>query len=422
MRDWTKGLLPASYRGFRFWVEGESGENGGRRVVTHEYVRGEHHDTEEMGRKARGFSVRAYIASDTADADLAAFHEALSSPGPAMLVLPMHGSHLVNCTEVRTSSEKARLGYVSFDLRFILASGQPAPRVAFDLARVASFAAGELAALIPATLGQAFGMATTTVASPLGNMAGFLGGRAKGFADVLAAAGDITLNLLDEVLAIDQLVPPDLDRDPEAGTSADLDIRVVRAAIARAASTEALAAEVARVTEFVHVRLSKADEREAQTAGLTMAINVHGAVPRTSSPAMVQVQRLGGRIVQGVSLLLCAGGAAAAAARGFKSRQEANAARAAIIATYDAVSALAGDVPEVVSAKAQDAVAASIQMIDQTAGDLAPMVRVDLPKALPSTAVAWALYRDPSRAPELVAAAQTGTSLLMPTSFIAPAR
>ena len=55
--------------------------------------------------------------------------------------------------------------------------------------------------------------------------------------------------------------------------------------------------------------------------------------------------------------------------------------------------------------------------IANVAANLQPIVRVTTPRSAPATALAYALYGDPARAPELVARAQCGTSLFMPTHF-----
>lgn len=60
--------------------------------------------------------------------------------------------------------------------------------------------------------------------------------------------------------------------------------------------------------------------------------------------------------------------------------------------------------------------------LSRTAADRAPLVRVETGLSLPSTLVAWQLYRDPSRAAEIVARNKAATPALMPTAFeaIAP--
>lgn len=398
-RDWTKTLLPASFKGFPFKVETETNEAGGRRVVTHEYVRGESHDTEDMGRKAQSFTVRAYLASDTVDGDRETFMSLLSSPGPGMLVLPMHGGRLANCTEVRTTSEKMKLGYVGFDLRFVEAQSSSAFSIASAFASIAFTAAGSLASLIPGSLTARFAGAEIPAA----------GGAAR--------AGEILQSAADIVATLPALAPAIPDADP-----IEFDVRLIRSAIARQGTLAAVADQLGVVADFIHAHAAIADPVEMQSACIALSASVLAAVPATASLALANEQRIGKRIVQSLGLLLIAEAGAAAASRSFSSRGQAKESRDAIVAAFDAALLAAVECPEVVILGARESIAAAIRHLDDTAGDLAPLVKIDLPRSLPSVLVAWALYRDPSRAPELVAAARTGTSLLMPTSFVAPAR
>lgn len=54
--------------------------------------------------------------------------------------------------------------------------------------------------------------------------------------------------------------------------------------------------------------------------------------------------------------------------------------------------------------------------------DLKPVQRVTTATSMPSTALAWQLYDDPARAPELVARNRVATPLFMPTVFTALAK
>lgn len=149
MRDWIRTLARASYRGVSFQVEKSSGSKSGRAVVTHKYVKSEQHATEDMGRLPREFRVQAYIANDTADADMAALLQVCSTSGPGLLVLPMFAPTLVRCTNCSPSAEKTKLGYVSFDLDFIEAGSDGAVFPALPLGdRIAASALDALPGLV----------------------------------------------------------------------------------------------------------------------------------------------------------------------------------------------------------------------------------------------------------------------------------
>lgn len=124
MRDWTKTLRPASFRGVPFKVETEGLAGGGRHVAVHEYVRSEEIQTEDMGRKANRYRVTAYIANDLADVHGAALVAALTTPGPGILMLPMLGPLEVRISgDISSNHSKDRLGYVGFDFEAVEAGG-----------------------------------------------------------------------------------------------------------------------------------------------------------------------------------------------------------------------------------------------------------------------------------------------------------
>lgn len=119
MRDWSRTLRRASYRGAAFYVDDEGLPKTGRRVAVHGYAKAEEHSTEDMGRLPREFRIKAYIASDSADSDARALMEVCSVAGAATLVLPYFGSAQVRCTGCAPSRRKDRQGYVEFDLVFV---------------------------------------------------------------------------------------------------------------------------------------------------------------------------------------------------------------------------------------------------------------------------------------------------------------
>ena len=126
MRDWLRAFRPASFRGFPFFVDVEDAE-GGRRVAVSPIAYSDLVITEDMGGDVRPFSLSAYVAGDAADVTATAFIAALSAPGPATLVLPMLGPVLVRVPHWRLSRERARAGYVGFEIDFISAGLSSAP-------------------------------------------------------------------------------------------------------------------------------------------------------------------------------------------------------------------------------------------------------------------------------------------------------
>ncbi|WP_022655550.1 DNA circularization protein [uncultured Desulfovibrio sp.] len=113
-------LRRASFRGTYFEVD-DVDAAGGRRVVVHEYPLRDEPYSEDLGRRAREFSVRGYIIQGReydyfqARADILA---ALEAYGPGELVHPWHGevSVVVDDYRLRESSEQG--GLLELDIRF----------------------------------------------------------------------------------------------------------------------------------------------------------------------------------------------------------------------------------------------------------------------------------------------------------------
>lgn len=139
MRDWRFAFRRASFRGAPFWVE-QDGPEVGRRVAVHEISGGEIPVTEDMGRRALETRVRAYLASDYADAEGLTLEAACSTPGPSLLVLPMDPPRMMHCVACRRSRERDRGGFIAYDLFFVeagagalaVATGLPALRLSFS--------------------------------------------------------------------------------------------------------------------------------------------------------------------------------------------------------------------------------------------------------------------------------------------------
>jgi prophage DNA circulation protein len=128
---WRRKWMPAKFRGARFHVETAVRESG-RRIVNHEFPKRDVPYAEDMGRRAREFTVRGYIIVyprdvagpgnelkkknylDARDALI----KALEEDGPADLQLPLLGWLKVACTRYRVTEENRSGGYCVFDMSF----------------------------------------------------------------------------------------------------------------------------------------------------------------------------------------------------------------------------------------------------------------------------------------------------------------
>jgi prophage DNA circulation protein len=131
---WRGRWMPAKFRNARFHVDSGVRESG-RRIVPHEYPKKDVPYAEDMGRRAREFTVRGYIVAYPRDGQgelqkknyipaRDALIEALESDGPATLQLPLLGIMNVACTRYRVTEENRAGGYCVFDMSFV-EYGQP---------------------------------------------------------------------------------------------------------------------------------------------------------------------------------------------------------------------------------------------------------------------------------------------------------
>lgn len=128
---WRQALLPASFRNAHFHVEVGSRENG-RRIVTHEFPKKELPYSEDMGRRAKMFSVRAYCITypvTLSGAGLELYNvdyrvarnnllTALETSGPGTLQLPTLPAENVVVNRYRLTEEQRFGGYCTFDIDF----------------------------------------------------------------------------------------------------------------------------------------------------------------------------------------------------------------------------------------------------------------------------------------------------------------
>lgn len=149
-RSFFNNLREASFRGARFEVD-EVEASGGRRVVLHEYPLRDTPYSEDLGRRAREFSVRGYIIQGrtydyaSARADVL---KALEAYGPGELVHPWHGEVSVVVDDYRLRESMERGGLLELDIRFREAGQLANPTASADTAKgVASAASSARQAL-----------------------------------------------------------------------------------------------------------------------------------------------------------------------------------------------------------------------------------------------------------------------------------
>jgi len=143
MRDWTKTLRRASFRGVEFWVDDDI-RTGGKRVALHEYAGGRHSFPEEMGLVTAGYDVTAYLIGDRSDAQAARLTQAALAAGPGRLVLPIDGGQLAYVIDFQRRRTRDQAGYIAFSFMAIPLSNEGG--AVLGVADMAAAVLGNLAA------------------------------------------------------------------------------------------------------------------------------------------------------------------------------------------------------------------------------------------------------------------------------------
>lgn len=132
---WRSKLLPAHFNGRLFHVEAGSQE-GGRRIVTHQFPKKDLPYSEDMGRKATEFTVRGYILQYPHDTNVNLYRKdytiardelqaRLDTGGSGTLQLPMMRPLTVVCSRYRMTEEERTGGFVVFDMTFVELGASP---------------------------------------------------------------------------------------------------------------------------------------------------------------------------------------------------------------------------------------------------------------------------------------------------------
>jgi len=141
--SWRDKLQAASFRGAGFFIE-EAESAVGRRTVVHTYPGRDLPYAEDMGRRARGFSLEGVVLGADYMADRDALLAACEEAGPGTLVHPYLGTMQVTCLDcVERESAKAG-GAAMFRMYFIEAGQRNYPTQTTDYSAQAADSAAAL--------------------------------------------------------------------------------------------------------------------------------------------------------------------------------------------------------------------------------------------------------------------------------------
>lgn len=130
--SWRDHLQPASFRGIGFEVFGVDSVVG-RRTILHQYPQRDLPYVEDIGRKARQFTVRGFVIGDLYHVTRDLLLDAMETEGPGQLVHPYLGAMQVTVTEFDMTESSADGRMASFSMTCIEAGELRFPRFGFDL-------------------------------------------------------------------------------------------------------------------------------------------------------------------------------------------------------------------------------------------------------------------------------------------------
>ena len=128
---WRDNYRTASFRGASFHVESAESSHG-RRQAVHEHAQRDVPYTEDLGRKAREFSVTGYLIGKNYNLDRDALVAACEVAGPGQLVHPYRGELTVVCRGLTVSESSQDGGMCRVSITFLEAGQASFPRAVTD--------------------------------------------------------------------------------------------------------------------------------------------------------------------------------------------------------------------------------------------------------------------------------------------------
>lgn len=130
---WRDELRPGSFRGVPFLIESHEASDG-RRLAVHEFPLREGPSVQDLGGKARRYSLELFVLGPEYFAARDALKAALGQPGPGTLVHPYLGTMRVHVDEASLRESAREGGLARFRVAFVEAGDAPRPDVAPDTA------------------------------------------------------------------------------------------------------------------------------------------------------------------------------------------------------------------------------------------------------------------------------------------------
>ncbi len=418
--SWRDRLQPASFRAVRFLVD-EHEEGGGRRIDLRQYPKRDNPSSEDLGREADTFRIRAYVIADLTTQDYIPARDALRKAcrafGPANLVHPYLGTVSVYCRHISMRETQAEGGMASFDLEFVEAGDSPSPSVRTNTA--SSLFAGLQSILTRLT--QAYAIGTLIAERPgvlIGLAEGYLGGLVTQFTGLPASVVSQIGFALNNVLAsLTNGIAP--TTSTITGLTADPVTNAISDAFAAAVAAVTAPAPVTPADPVVGLTLSVPRMPTDPTQGLAAFAGFGSTL---AAPSGLQVGLQLGLQQQITSLVT--GLAVAAVAQIYAGTQWTSSAAAS--AAREQLLDMLNDQVLDAAANDQDALyqgwlaitgLATADLIQRAQG-LPNLASYTMPASLPAAALAQLFYQDGTQAEALVSLNDAVHPSFMPVSGV----
>lgn len=422
-------LQQASFRGVPFGVRVDVGQFG-RRVADHDYPFRDTPWAEDIGRAGRRFTITGFLIADDlvyGGGDVVAQRDAmvsaLEAAGPGTLVHPTLGVMTVSAEPSTITGRWDEGRYFEILFNFVESGQQIFPSTATSTTNAVTTAATAadgaasddfataMTPLLPA--GAIIAETASLAAAPWGSELAAIGADATSLTNLAAALPGNFGRFFNgaNVSALSgfaQLLSPSTTLDDLVA-----DASAARVAIATAVTTVAeVAGDLGLGASSAAPADLAASAQSAVAAALTSIANPADAirlladlaegVPVAGANAAATGLALNDLFRRAAVVAL----AQASSAYQPQSYDDANAVRGVVAAALDVEIAIAGDEGEDETFNALRALrVAVVQDLTARGATLAPIVRIRLPAPIPALVLAQSLYRDPTRADQLVAEA-----------------
>lgn len=195
---WRDNYRPASFRGVPFFVESADSTHG-RRQAVHEHAQRDVPYTEDLGRKAREFSVSGYLIGLEYQSQRDELIKACETAGPGVLVHPYRGEMTVICRGLGVSESSNEGGMCLVKLTFLESGEASYPSAKVDIVNAISAKGNAVTAAAEKSFVSDFlttgfpAYVTESAATGLSDLGEFMAAPGVSFTGDLQAASDFYL-------------------------------------------------------------------------------------------------------------------------------------------------------------------------------------------------------------------------------------